>query len=130
MIDWRKRSEWMQLLRYYQAGIVNTIFGYSLYAAFIFVGANMYLAQIASHILGAAFNYFTYSRYTFSDKSTSKWKFAASYVLNYLLGLGFLWLFSRFTSSAYLAGLLVVVVVSVINFVVLKKLVFTKAEIA
>jgi len=56
-----------RLWRYYQAGIVNTLFGYGLFALFVKLGLNMYLAQICAHVLGAAFNYYSYSRHVFHD---------------------------------------------------------------
>ena len=43
------RASLGQLWRYYQAGIVNTAFGYGLYAAFVAAGLNMYVAQIVAH---------------------------------------------------------------------------------
>ena len=81
------RASLGQLWRYYQAGIVNTAFGYGLYAAFVAAGLNMYVAQIVAHVLGVMFNYLTYSRYAFADQSASKGRFILSYGLNYLLGL-------------------------------------------
>jgi putative flippase GtrA len=117
-----------RLWRYYQAGIVNTVFGYGLYAAFVAVGLNMYVAQILGHLLGMAFNYVTYSRHAFSDSTVSRARFVGSYGLNYLLGLGSLWAAARFIASPYLAGLLAVVVVSLINYFVLRHWVFTPRE--
>jgi putative flippase GtrA len=112
--------------RYYQAGIVNTLFGYGLYALFVAVGFNMYLAQITAHIMGVIFNYFTYSRHTFHDLSGSKLRFGLSYLGNYLIGLACLATVSIAVRSPYLAGSISVFIVSVINFFVLKHLVFTE----
>jgi putative flippase GtrA len=126
MSDWRSASEWKRLWRYYQAGIVNTLFGYGLYALFLTFGLNMYLAQIVAHVLGVVFNYFTYSRHAFRDAQASKTRFILSYGLNYLLGLAALAAAARVIESAYVAGLLAVLFVSVINFFILKHLVFVK----
>ena len=114
-----------RLWRYYQAGIVNTAFGYGLYAALVAIGLNMYLAQIIAHVLGVAFNYFTYSRHAFSDSEVSKSRFVLSYALNYLLGLGSLWSASHVIASPYLAGFVSVVFVSAVNYLVLRHWVFT-----
>ena len=114
-----------RLWRYYQAGIVNTAFGYGLYAVFIALGLNMYLAQIVAHFLGMTFNYFTYSRHAFHDSDVSKGRFILSYAVNYLLGLAALWGASQFIVSPYLAGLVAVVVVSLINYLILKNWVFS-----
>lgn len=114
-----------RLWRYYQAGIVNTAFGYGLYALFVALGFNMYVAQIVAHLLGMAFNYFTYSRHAFHDSTVSKSRFIASYAVNYLLGLGALWSASQFIPSPYLAGFVAVVIVSLLNYLILRHWVFT-----
>lgn len=114
-----------RLWRYYQAGIINTAFGYGLYALFVSLGLNMYLAQIVAHLLGMAFNYVTYSRHAFHDSDVSKARFVASYAVNYLLGLGALWAISQLISSPYLAGFIAVAIVSLTNYFVLKHWVFT-----
>lgn len=122
------RASLGQLWRYYQAGIVNTAFGYGLYAAFVAAGLNMYVAQIVAHVLGVMFNYLTYSRYAFADQSASKGRFILSYGLNYLLGLAGLWTASRFIASPYLAGFVAVVFVSIVNFAILKHWVFSARD--
>ena len=114
-----------RLWRYYQAGIVNTAFGYGLYALFVALGLNMYLAQIVAHLLGMAFNYVTYSRHAFHDAVVSRSRFIASYAVNYLLGLGALWATSQVVASPYLAGLIAVGIVSLINYFILKHWVFS-----
>ena len=125
MAQVQRLSSARRLWRYYQAGIVNTAFGYGLFALFVALGLNMYVAQIASHLLGMAFNYFTYSRHAFHDSDVSKSRFIASYAVNYLLGLGALWAVSQAVASPYLAGLIAVVIVSLINYFILKHWVFT-----
>lgn len=127
MFDWRSRSEWIRLWRYYQAGVVNTLFGYGLFALFVRLGANIYVAQIISHTLGVAFNYFTYSRYAFADHEASKGRFIVSYVGNYFLGLAGLAAASQLVASPYVAGFMSILFVSLINYFVLKRLVFIKA---
>jgi len=125
MAQTRSLGSLERLWRYYQAGIVNTAFGYGLYALFVAVGINMYLAQIIAHVLGVAFNYFTYSRHAFHDADVSKTRFVLSYGVNYLLGLASLWSAAQVIPSPYLAGLIAVMVVSLINYVILRHWVFT-----
>lgn len=114
-----------QFIRYYQAGIVNTIFGYSAYALLVALGLNMYVAQLCAHIMGTVFNYYTYSRYAFRDPASSKVRFILSYVANYLIGAAMLWACAQIISSPYLAMAVAIVIYTSINYVVLKKLVFT-----
>ena len=118
-------SESTRLWRYYQAAILNTAFGYGLFALFIAIGMNMYVAQIFAHILGVSFNYFTYSKHAFRNTGGSKVKFILAYVVNYLLGLVTLKIVSLAIASPYLAGFITLIIVSLINYVVLSNLVFT-----
>jgi putative flippase GtrA len=115
-----------RLWRYYQAGIVNTLFGYGLFALFVKLGVNMYVAQICAHVLGAAFNYYSYSRHVFHDSEASKPRFILSYAFNYLLGLASLATASLVIHSPYIAGIISIVFVSLVNYLVLKNLVFSQ----
>lgn len=117
-------AELRRLFRYYQAGVVNTLFGFGLYSLFVALGLNMFVAQIVAHILGVMFNYFTYSRYAFRGDKASRSRFVGSYVVNYFLGLGSLWAASLYIASPYLAGFVSVVFVSAVNYLILRRFVF------
>lgn len=118
--------DWRRLVRYYLVGVINSAFGYGLFAALVWEGTNVYLAQFISHCLGVAFNYFTFSRYTFADRSGSKVRYILSYAGNYALSLVTLLVLSQILASPYLAGLLTILFVSALNYFVLAKLVFAK----
>jgi len=113
-----------EIWRYYQAGILNSLFGFLLYAALVRLGLNIFVAQVVAHFAGVAFNYFTYSRHVFRNSSPSKLKFFFSYVGNYLMSLVTLILVARIITSPYLAGLVTLIIVSLLNYFVLKHLVF------
>lgn len=115
-----------ELLRYYQAGILNTLFGFGTYSSLIFLGLNLYLAQFISHFAGVVFNYFSYSRHVFRDSGPAKLRFTLSYVGNYLMGLAVLAAMAQVIRSPYVAGLAAIVIVSLINYFVLKHLVFRR----
>ena len=118
-----------RIVRYYQAGIVNTLFGYTLYALFVRVGLNMYVAQLAAHLLGAVFNYFTYSRFAFRDTQASKSRFALSYAINYFIGAGLLFGCHLLIPSPYAAMAVAMVVATALNYLILNRLVFTTAVV-
>lgn len=128
MFDWRRADEWWQLLRYYQAGLINMAFGYGVFAALIMVGLPVYGAQAIGYVLGVAFNYFTYSRYAFAGRTGRKVRFVASYVANYLVSVGLMWLTLRILPDPLGAGLAVTVVASLVNYLVLNRLVFRLDE--
>ena len=118
----------LELWRYYKIGIINSIFGYACYVTFVYVGCNIYIAQILSTIMGITFNYFTYTRHVFHDTRPYISRYMGAYALNYLLGVGFLTLFHHFLNSPYLAGFLSLVTTSIVNYVILKFFVFTREK--
>lgn len=128
MFDWRSGEERRRLWRYYQAGVVNALFGYSAFAALVALGLNIYAAQIVAHVAGIGFNYVTYSRYTFRGHGRSPGRFIASYAVTYGLGLAALAGFTHVGFSPYAAGLFSVIAVSMINYFILSKIVFTRRE--
>ena len=119
-----KLSDVFRIIRFYQAAALNAAFGYGLYAMFIAIGTNIYLAQILSHCLGVAFNYFTYSRHAFKNHTASPRGFIFVYGVNYLIGLGLLMVLSQYITSPYLAGFCVMVLASLLNYFLLSRIVF------
>lgn len=113
-----------ELWRYYQAGVVNTAFGFGLYALLVRAGLNMFAAQAIAHCVGVAFNYLTYSRHVFRNAAPAKARFAASYAANYLLSVAVLALASQAVGSPYVAGAVATVLVSLVNYLALRHLVF------
>ena len=117
-----------ELWRYYQAGIVNALFGFGLYAALVAMDFNIFVAQIVATVIGASFNYVTYSRHVFRDAGPAKMRFAISYVFNYGVSLAALAIIHRFVESDYLAGLGAIIVASLVNYFALRYAVFAKAS--
>lgn len=113
-----------EIWRYYQAGIVNTAFGFGAYSFLVWIGLNLFLAQLIAHFSGVVFNYLTYSRHVFRGTAPARLRFALSYVGNYLLGLAMLYICSRIVPSPYAAGFLSILIVSAINYFALKHFVF------
>lgn len=115
-----------ELVRFYQAAIVNTAFGISLYFVLVRIGLNLYVAQAAAHVLGMTFNYYTYSRHVFRDSAAAKSRFFYSYVIYYFISAGFLFAAHQVLKSPYVSGLVATFLTSVINYFSLKYLVFKK----
>lgn len=117
-----------RLIRYYSAGIVNTAFGFGLYSLLVFLGLNLFAAQIVAYVCGTAFNYFTYSRYVFTGDRRSPKAFAAAYIFNYLMVLGLLALIHLVVKNPYAAGFLGLLIGTAINYFVLRRFVFRPPE--
>jgi len=123
----RLRSERViEIVRYYQAGILNTLFGLGMYAILVRLGLNIYAAQAIAHVAGMAFNYLSYSRHVFRDAGPAKTRFVVSYAVNYLANVATLALLSLVIANPYIAGILTTFIVSVANFFALKFVVFRK----
>ncbi|WP_375391042.1 GtrA family protein [uncultured Sphingomonas sp.] len=114
----------LRLVRFYGIAAINTLFGYGVYAGFIALGVNLFVAQILSQVIGVCFNYFSYSRGVFRRPPGSKAAYIGAYVVNYLAGLTFLAGFHAMGLSDYLAGLATLLCASLLNFLVLSRFVF------
>lgn len=121
-----RADRFTQLIRFYQAALVNTAFGFGIYALLVWLGVNLYLAQIAAQVLGVTFNYFTYSRHVFRDRRGGRLPFIGAYLTNYLVNLGLLAVFDRVTTNDYLAGAAATLCASLVNYLALKHVVFRK----
>ncbi len=113
-----------QIARYYGVGIVNSIFGFTLYAIFVYFIHNRFIAQICSHVIGTAFNYFMFRRHVFRSHDSRIVNYIMAYAFNYLLGLSTLWLVSLAISSPYIAGLISLIFTAFVNYFVLRRFVF------
>jgi putative flippase GtrA len=120
------RARVIELWRYYQAGAVNTVFGLGAYALLVWLGVDMYAAQLIAHTSGVAFNYLTYTRHVFRDAAPAKLRFVLSYLGNYLMGLAALAAVATVVRSPYLAGLIATVLVSIVNYFVLRRWIFPR----
>ena len=115
-----------EIARYYQAGAINAGVGFGLYSFFVWLSFNIFIAQILSHMIGVTFNYFTYSRHVFRNRAPAKMRFVISYGANYVLSLAILVGVSTVEHSPYVAGLVTIILTSVINYFALKHLVFVR----
>lgn len=104
--------------------MLNTGFGYGVYALLLLVGTNLFAAQLIAHGLGMTFNYFMFRRHVFRGSRAAVVPYIAAYAVNYALSLATLAGLTRVLTSDYLAGFLSIVFVALVNFIVLKFLVF------
>ena len=113
-----------EIFRYYQVGLINTLFGSLLYVALVYVGFNLYIAQIISHLIGMTFNYFMFKFHVFRGVQPKLVPYVVSYGFNYLLSVAILAATHTVIESPYLAGVATMAAVSVVNYFVLKNFVF------
>ena len=116
-----------RLARFYGVGVINTAWGYGVYAAMVALGLNLFVAQIIAQVLGIIFNYFSYTLGVFGRPPESKGAYIAAYGVNYLASVSFLALFHWTGLSPYLSGLAALACASLLNLLVLSRFVFRRA---
>ena len=74
-----------RLIKFLGTGVLNTVFGYSVYAGLVFAGVPYLAALLAATVLGVVFNYLSFGRIVF--QGYEGWavfgKFFVAYVLVY-----------------------------------------------
>ena len=84
MIDWFKASiegpAARRFARFIVFGIINAVFGYSVYALLIVAGLAPQLALMISVVVGIIWNYFTTARYVFGQRGFRRFP---AYLLSY-----------------------------------------------
>ncbi len=115
-----------QLLSFLLVGILNTIFGYSLFVLFIYLGLYYPIAVLFSTILGVLFNFKTIGKLVFgSSDNCLIFRFILVYVITYLLNIFFFWLFKRLGfDNMYINGFVLLIPLAAVSFLLNKFFVF------
>ncbi|MFA9439820.1 GtrA family protein [Uliginosibacterium sp. sgz301328] len=117
-----------RFVRFLFVGVLNTLFGYGVYALCLFVGLHYAVATLLSTVLGVLFNFVTTGRLVFSSRENRLlWRFALVYALLYLFNIACIGALQRLGMNAYWAGALMLFPMAVLAFVLNKKLVFRNA---
>ncbi|MBP3461171.1 MAG: GtrA family protein [Bacilli bacterium] len=108
-----------QQIRFLFVGGLNTIVGYGSFALLLLTGMNYLLANTISYIIGVIHSYIWNRKFTFKSKNKSILeliKFVSVYVVNYLIGLGSLYILVDILKiDKYLAGALNLVITTLIS---------------
>ena len=118
-----------QFARYVLVGIGNTGFSYGVYAAFLFVGLEYRVASLLALLLGIAFSFTTQGAAVFGNVSRVTFaKFLVAWMLIYLFNIAIIALLMRAAMSAYLAGAVATVPVTLVSYFILKFAVFGRRK--
>jgi putative flippase GtrA len=110
-------------------GVLNTLFGYGVFALFIYLGMHYSLAALLGTVLGILFNFQTIGRLVFNSYSRGLiFRFTAVYGATYLLNVVGLYFFNRAGINNYIAGAILIFPVAVIAFNLNKLFVFPKNQ--
>jgi putative flippase GtrA len=120
----------IRFVRFLVVGGINTVFGYSVYAFFIYIGLHYSLAALFATILGVLFNFKTTGKIVFDNSNNSLLlKFIGVYLITYLISLAFLKGLVLLKINLYLAGALVILPNAVIAYLLNKRFVFMRLRI-
>ena len=118
-----------ELIRFGLVALLNTAFGYAIYALFIWLGLHYTLATLLSTIIGVLFNFKTYGVLVFKNKSNKLiFKFILVYIFLYLCNIGGIAALKLCGLSSYIAGLVMIVPIGLLGYLLNKKLVYEKRE--
>jgi putative flippase GtrA len=123
-----RAQAWLLFLRFGLVGLVNTAFGYVVFAALLLMGAGSLVALVMAAVAGVAFNFQTSRRLVFrADGHGRGLRFVALYVLVLGLNWAALEAAARLGMSRLLAQALLAVPAAAISFLGQKLLVFAPA---
>ena len=117
-----------RFLRFLATGVINTGFGYAVYALLIWAGFEYFLAAPTSFLLGTLFNYFSNSYLVFFYKGhiSSLLRFCVIYSFLLFVNLLLIAVMVKVGISELIAGALAVAPHAVLGYVLLKRFVFVK----
>jgi putative flippase GtrA len=117
-----------QFIRFLCVGVLNTLFGYSMFALLLLFGLHYSLASFLGTVLGVLFNFKTTGSIVFGSHDNRRIiGFFVVYGCAYLVNVFGLYLFSAAHISAYYGGLILIVPLAVLSFYLNKLFVFTSA---
>lgn len=116
-----------QIYRFILIGILNTSFGYCLYALFIFFGLDYFSALAFATIIGIIFNFQTIGRLVFKQyKHSLILKFLIAYGLVFLVNLVLIKLLISLGFNEYLSGAIAIFPAAALSFILNKFFVFKR----
>lgn len=114
-----------KLLRFLIVSVLNTAFGYGLFALLIYLGLAFPFALFISTVIGIFFNFNTIGVFVFKNRNNYLiFKFLGVYAITYLCNLGSMAILQYFSVNIYLSGAILVIPFGLLAFLLNKIFVF------
>lgn len=114
-----------QAIRFILIGIINTLFGYSLFSLFIFLHFSSTMAIFLATLLSIVLNFNTLGHFVFNNTDKKLLiKFISSYLFLMLFNMTLEKTLHFIISSNYLSGLLSIIITAGLSYTINKNLVF------
>jgi putative flippase GtrA len=118
-----------KFIKFLIVGGINTLFGYLMFALFIFLGFHFTLAAFLATIAGIIFNFNTTGKLVFNNRDNRLiLKFVAVYAIIYLINILFLKVFDIYHVNMLIAGAVLILPMAMIAFALNKHFVFNRNE--
>jgi putative flippase GtrA len=95
----------------------------------VWLKLNPFVAQIIAHLCGMVFNFTMYRLHVFPGQQPRVGPYIATYTVNYALSVMALKALLVVIPSPYIAGFVSIIVVSAINYLLLKTFVFNRPNV-
>jgi len=116
-----------QFRRFLLTGVVNTLFGLSVYVCCILAGMQPWLAMIVGTVLGVAFNFLSFGSYAFRDLSIQRLpRFLLSYVVTYFFNLGAFHVLNAWIGSQVWTQVILTPLVALFSYLSMSNFVFRR----
>lgn len=113
------------LLRYLFIGIINTAFGYSLFALLVYSGLHYAFAMFLSTVAGILFNFRTFGRFVFGNTNRRLiWRFIAVYSVLYAMNVGCVFVLMMYINNVYIANAFTLIFIASLGFVLNRSFVY------
>ena len=107
-----------RLHKYLLVGAINTVFGYAIFAFFIYIGMHYSIAIFFATIFGILFNFKTYGKLVFGEHTWSLLtKFILVYIVIYIAHVSLMTLFNSLTVNLYAGGVMALFPVAYLGYI-------------
>lgn len=114
-----------QIVRFGLVSVLNTLFGYSMFALLIFLKLSYPIALLIGTITGIFFNFKTIGILVFKNRNNNLiFKFFGVYGLTYLFNVGGLAVLKYFQINIYLGGAILVIPIGLLAYILNNMFVF------
>ncbi|MFK0386675.1 GtrA family protein [Agrobacterium sp. NPDC090273] len=116
-----------RIVKFLIVGVINTIFGYTIYVGSLWIGLHYTTAVATSTILGILFNFKSIGAFVFESRDNALLlRFIGVYLFLYLVNISGVSFLVHFDVPAWLAGLLLLLPLAILSFLLNRRYVFSK----
>jgi putative flippase GtrA len=121
-------GKYKRVIKFILVGVLNTAFGYSIFALLLKLGLHYAVATLAGTVVGVLFNFFTTGKLVFNSLSKKHlMRFISVYIFLYFLNILSLKILIMLGLSAYLAGLVLIPVMAFLSYFLQSRFTFKES---